>query len=390
MCVKHIVENLKKNHAKKDELKTLVWKLAWSYNSKEFKINLDNLRRYDLALYNDVMKEQPQTWSRAFYRLGSCCEDVDNNATESFNSTITKARAKSLVPMLETIRRQGMERITKRNKKANKHQGRFSEYVVDILALEKPVAERCKTWRCTHGIFEVFIDGNSHKVDMQNKTCSCGKWQITGIPCEHAYGAMIDAGLDPENYVSLFFSTDLWRDTYERATNPLRGPKYWMNSSYRLVVAPPEPELPGRKKKTKKKSFQRIKGKNESPKKKKKKKEVEKLGREGRIIHCKSCGEAGHNAAGCKKFPKEKVKRKRKAKKIPYDEFPNKKAKLDKTEKKAKMDKTEKKAKKAKKDKKAHGFHEVGASSSQVPETISLTQPTQMTKGTQTSNDAVV
>ncbi|CAE6224026.1 unnamed protein product [Arabidopsis arenosa] len=347
MCVKHIIENLKKNHAKKDMLKPLVWRLAWSYNPKAFAANLENLKRYDLELYNDVMKEQPHTWSRAFYRIGSCCEDVDNNATESFNSTITKARAKSLIPMLETIRRQGMQRITKRNRKSRNHQGRFSEYVAEILASEKKDADRCTTYRCTHGVFEVYIDGNSDRVEMQKSICSCGKWQLTGIPCEHAYGAMIDAGLDVEDYVSDFYSTEMWRDNYETATSPMRGPKYWMNDSYRLVTAPPEPELPGRKKTTKKSSFQRIKGKHESPKKKKKKHEVEKLGREGRIIHCSSCGESGHNAAGCKKFPKEKVKRKRKAKTT-------------------------------------LALDEVGGSSTQGPDTIRLTQPTQ---STQLTND---
>lgn len=60
---------------------------------------------------------------------------------------------------------------------------------------------------------------------------------------------------------------------------------------------------------------------HESPKKKKKKKnEVDTLGRTGRVMHCKSCGEAGHNALGCKKFPKDKVPRKRKSKDGGLDE----------------------------------------------------------------------
>lgn len=142
MCVKHIVENLKKNHAKKDMLKTLVCKLAWSYNEKEYEKNLNNLRCYDDALYNDVLKEEPHTWSRYFYKLCSCCEDVDNNATESFNSTISKARARSLIPMLETIRRQGMTRIVKRNKKSLRHEGKFSKYALKTLPLEKTDANR--------------------------------------------------------------------------------------------------------------------------------------------------------------------------------------------------------------------------------------------------------
>ncbi|XP_023637592.1 uncharacterized protein LOC111830219 [Capsella rubella] len=90
MCVKHIVDNLKTRHGDKDLLKKLVWNLAWSYNHAEFEANLNKIRAYDRSLYDDVMKENPRSWSRAYYRIGSSCEDVDNNATESFNATIVK------------------------------------------------------------------------------------------------------------------------------------------------------------------------------------------------------------------------------------------------------------------------------------------------------------
>lgn len=53
---------------------------------------------------------------------------------------------------------------------------------------------------------------------------------------------------------------------------------------------------------------------------KRKKNEVEKLAKTGRTIHCKSCGEAGHNALECQTFPKEKVPRKRKSKSDGHDE----------------------------------------------------------------------
>lgn len=75
------------------------------------------MKDYSMSLYEDVMKEEPKTWSLAYYRLGSFFDDVDNNATESFNTTIIAARAKAIMPMLETIRRQAMLRIAKRNKK---------------------------------------------------------------------------------------------------------------------------------------------------------------------------------------------------------------------------------------------------------------------------------
>ncbi|XP_048600050.1 uncharacterized protein LOC106453970 [Brassica napus] len=132
-CVKHIVENLKKKHKKKQFLKPRVWNLAWSYNKTQFKEELTKLQDYSMSLYDDVMKLEPKAWSLAYYRLGSFCEDVDNNATESFNSTITGARGKAIVPMLETIRRQAMVRIAKRHKKSERRQEKFTKYVVEIL-----------------------------------------------------------------------------------------------------------------------------------------------------------------------------------------------------------------------------------------------------------------
>ncbi|XP_022552294.1 uncharacterized protein LOC111203118 [Brassica napus] len=228
-CVKRIVENVKKNHAKKDLLKPRIWDIARSYTKSEFDYNVRKLQAYDLAF---------------------CCEDVDNNATESFNSTITKSRAESMVPMLEMIRKQAMEHIAKRHIASMRHEGVCSKYVAKLLAEEKKIADECVTTPATRGVFEVSVDNDRYNVNTIRHTCSYGKWQISGVPCEHAYGAMIDKG---------------------------------------LIVAPPEPDQPGRKKKKKQKKFPTIKGKFESPKKKKKN-EVEKLGKAGRTVHCGSCG----------------------------------------------------------------------------------------------------
>ena len=321
--MKHIVENLKKKHKNKDFLKPRVWNLAWSYNTTEYKEKLEKLKDYSMSLYEDVMKEEPKTWSLAYYRLGSFCDDVDNNATESFNATIIAARAKAIVPMLETIRGQAMLRIAKRNKKSLRRQEKFTKYVVKILESEKEDADKCITTPCTHGVFEVRLSETTYNVNTTRMTCTCGtctcgtctcgtctcgKWQITGIPCEHAYGTMIDANLDVEKYISEFFSTSIWQMTYSDSIKTVRGPRFWMKKGlYRLVVEPPEPLLPGRKNKKKQKKFPRIKGKHESPKKKNKK-QTEKIGRQRRTMHCSKCGEAGHNAAGCKIHPKKKMK----------------------------------------------------------------------------------
>ncbi|CAA7055896.1 unnamed protein product [Microthlaspi erraticum] len=256
-CVKHIYENLKKNHAGKDLLKKYVWNVAWSCTMTAYRKNLQKLKEYDVPLFEDVLKMEPRYWTLAFFKLGSFCDKVENNSTESFNATITKARGKAIIPMLETIRRQAMVRNAKRQKKAERWDGRCTKYVKLVLKELKEHADKCVVSRGSHGNFEVDLYDDRCHVDTKNKTCSCFKWQISGIPCEHAYGAMLDAGLDTDDYVYECFYTGKQRDCYSDNVKPMRGPGIWMAGSHRLVVAPPEqdpPEGEGSEKKKKKKS----------------------------------------------------------------------------------------------------------------------------------------
>jgi len=123
MCVQHIYGNSKKIYGSKTMIKPLLWNLDWSYNEKEYKQHLEKIRCYDTKVYESVMKTKPRSWVRAFQKIGSFCEDVDNNSVESFNGSLNKAREKPFVAMLETIRRMAMVRIAKRSVESHTHTG---------------------------------------------------------------------------------------------------------------------------------------------------------------------------------------------------------------------------------------------------------------------------
>lgn len=44
-------------------------------------------------------------------------------------------------------------------------------------------------------------DGNQYEVDMKNRSCSCRKWQLTGIPCCHGCQAILSINAEPETFV---------------------------------------------------------------------------------------------------------------------------------------------------------------------------------------------
>ncbi|XP_033134218.1 uncharacterized protein LOC103841102 [Brassica rapa] len=273
MCVRHIYGNVKGRHGKKTELKKLIWWLAWSYNEAEYKERLDRVFNYDSEVFEDVMKTNPTSWVRAFYKIGNFCEDVENNSTESFNSSIVQAREKPLVPMLETIARLAMVRIAARDVKATEHKHICTPYVIEYLQEE-----------------------HNKAANLEKRSCSCMKWDITGIPCEHGYGVILQKKLEAQDFVCHWFRTSTWRKTYEEGIIPIRGARFWPSSSAPSVHPAPDPDQPGRKKKNAKEK--RKKGVNESPVKKKAKTLK-------RIMHCGICGEANHNSRFHKKGQKD-------------------------------------------------------------------------------------
>ncbi|XP_024010115.1 uncharacterized protein LOC112085211 [Eutrema salsugineum] len=291
-CVRHIYMNVKAKHGKKTHMKPFIWNLAWSYNEAEFQENLDRLNNYDSGVYADVMKTDPRTWCRAFYKLGPHCEDVENNSTESWNGSIVKAREKAFVPMLATIARQAMVRIAKRDVKSHAHKGLCTPYVVNYLAAEEEKAADCTVHRSTNNTYLVDLSGCGYRVSLPNRTCTCRRWEITGIPCEHAYAVLKNKKIDAELYVSPWFHTSMWRKTYTDGLVPIRGSRFWPIVGAPPLHEPPEPAQPGRKKGkdgVSKPDTKRKKGKNESPTKKK-------PVLLKRIMHCKICGTANHNS----------------------------------------------------------------------------------------------
>ncbi|CAA7060046.1 unnamed protein product, partial [Microthlaspi erraticum] len=127
------------------------------------------------------------------------------------------------------------------------------------------------------------------------------KWDITGIPCKHAYGVILKLKLDVEDYVCHWFRTLMWRRNYTDGLIPIRGSRFWPATDSPDVHAPPEPEVPeeeaaskeagkeSAKKKLTKADKTRKKGVNESPTKKQPKAKK-------RIMHCGICGAPNHNS----------------------------------------------------------------------------------------------
>ncbi|KAL4346616.1 hypothetical protein GQ457_17G004420 [Hibiscus cannabinus] len=239
MCARHIYARWGKRF-KDPELKLLFWICAKSPNQQEFLKHMEVLKKKNEVAY-DYLRENwnPLYWSQAFFSDFSKCDIVDNNMCETFNGVILDARCKPIISMLEYIR----------------------VYVM-------------------HNIPE------SYTVCLRNSTCTCRGWDINGVPCPHAFSAIIYEGGDPKDYLDDCYRRDNYLKSYKHMLHPVKGPMFWPKSNAELIVPPTRKKKHGRPQK------ERRREELEGPKK-------SKLSRVGRIMKCSICRLEGHNKTKC-------------------------------------------------------------------------------------------
>ncbi|XP_023885703.2 uncharacterized protein LOC111997793 [Quercus suber] len=135
--------------------------------------------------------------------------------------------------------------------------------------------------------FEVKNGLESFIVDLEEKKCSCRKWDIIGIPCYHAISCIFFNREDVEKYVNACYKRTTYIDCYEPIIEPINGQNMWRPSGLPLVQLLIKRRPPGRPKK--KRALE-----PDEPRSHRKKRVL------GISKQCKLCGKLGHNKRSCK------------------------------------------------------------------------------------------
>ncbi|XP_026444587.1 uncharacterized protein LOC113344925 [Papaver somniferum] len=114
-CFRHLYKNFKKYH-KAPTLHNLLWNacakrkrlIEWqrqiellhkAYKVRHFQENFDNICKESPAAGEYLRKEDPSTWFRDYFDPLSCCEHMNNNFSESFNSMSSNMRDKPIIQL---------------------------------------------------------------------------------------------------------------------------------------------------------------------------------------------------------------------------------------------------------------------------------------------------
>ncbi|KAK1266593.1 hypothetical protein QJS04_geneDACA002546 [Acorus gramineus] len=148
-----------------------------------------------------------QACSRSQFGTRLKCNYLTNNISVSFNAWINKARGLSIVDMVDMIRQQIMERMDHRRIFGIKWKGKLVpkafKYVQNLVKdIGGYIVRRSDDHRA-----EVVGPEMVCVVRLDERTCTCRIWQVSGLPCVHATTFITRIrGLDICDYVHPFYS----------------------------------------------------------------------------------------------------------------------------------------------------------------------------------------
>ncbi|OMP07775.1 Zinc finger, PMZ-type [Corchorus olitorius] len=183
------------------------------------------LKQKSPLAWNDLKEKAPEhhRWCRAFFNEENMCELIDNNIAEAFNGSLLAARKMSVVSLFEQIRRMLMERISQNLKECSKWKGGIGPRIWRVIEKNSRAANYCEVIFNGAAGYEIMHGEDRYIVNLSEKTCSCKKYTLSGIPCTHAITAIRDKRGKVEEYVSSWLHFSTYMRVYSNVLQPMTG-----------------------------------------------------------------------------------------------------------------------------------------------------------------------
>lgn len=300
-CLMHLYSNFKLSH-RGLALKNILWQAARASRVVDFERVMKDLASKDKSAFQWLAKRPAAHWCRSYFSANSQCDTLLNNMCESFNALILRPRSLPIIDMLEAIRMILMKRLHVKRDKMAKYKGQICPNIQrQIEELKKKAMEYIAHWN-GEAQFEIESSyGDKFKVHLGESTCSCRRWQLSGIPCAHAISEMYYLGYTPEDYVASWYSKETYMRVYSYLMETMDGNESWPQSAKPNLLPPDVEKMTGRPKLYKRrKQPGENSGKDVPPPLSKTTiTRIGKLGRQGVIMTCSHCHQQRHNAKGC-------------------------------------------------------------------------------------------
>ncbi|GJY15839.1 transposase, MuDR, MULE transposase domain protein [Tanacetum coccineum] len=157
-CCRHLMMNCK---LKSIKMQCLFWKMCKAYSVDDFRMAINELEAKRPDVYQRLIEAGVERWSRAY-----CTHDrynyMTSNSAESINNLTRDVRKVPITNLMEWYRQLVQKWYCERREKYK----------------DGPLDELSK-------VYEVDDHRRVETVELCNGTCTCRKWQVSGLPYGH-------------------------------------------------------------------------------------------------------------------------------------------------------------------------------------------------------------
>ncbi|CAA7035628.1 unnamed protein product [Microthlaspi erraticum] len=226
-------------------------------------------------------------WARCYCK-GERYNFMTSNAAEQLNKALKEGRGCLVVDLFKFIQAMMTRWFNARRRKSSALRGSLPPEVEKVLKehieeVKGSHVNQISSW----GFDVVGKFGDHNTVLLNERRCTCKKFERLQIPCGHALLAADSVGVLPSTLVGLWNKPGCWKETYVGLVTPAvnEGDVDISEELSELVICPP---MAGRAKGRRKEA--RIPSKGEFPVVRKKKEVPNK---------CTKCLQPGHNRTRC-------------------------------------------------------------------------------------------
>ena len=282
-CMRHLWKNMKKNVYGSELYGKNMWSAAKSFTIDKFNYFMGKIEEKDPSALEWLDEHHPFVWSRSKFYEDCKVDYINNNLSESFNSWVSKTKDFQIVEMHDKIRQMIIKKMVLRAKIGRKMSGYIIPAIINALNAKTKTIKDHEVLICGDGTAEVTVNRFKHAVNLEQRTCTCRAWQVTGKPCTHALAfiARLSRHAKMDEFIDDYFSVNRFRKAYAGTFNPMTSKDSWPRVDLGYKIKKPKlRRKPGRPR------ISRMKSYDEAGTSKKRK-------------PCSECNELGHIAKHC-------------------------------------------------------------------------------------------
>ncbi|XP_062179417.1 uncharacterized protein LOC133884028 [Phragmites australis] len=280
-CMRHLWKNMKKKYYGPLFAQNM-WAAAKSFTIEKFNYHMGKIEEKSPDALSWLDNNHPYVWSRSKFSDDCKVDYINNNLSECFNSWVSKTKDMQIVDMHDKIRQMIITKFHLRGKIGSNMEGRIIPAITKSLNAKSKAIKDHEVLTCGAGTAEVTVSTIRHVINLEQKTCSCRVWQVTGKPCSHALAfiAKLSREVHMDDFVHEYFSVERFRKAYAGVFNPMTSKHQWPRVDIGCKIKKPKlRRKPGRPR------VSRIKASDEAHTRKRR--------------ECTECHELGHTAKHC-------------------------------------------------------------------------------------------